>query len=1395
MSGPVSAPSAAPTLFLFGRPLALAGTGSMCQIAQPTPYVAGWAGTLDCTSGAVAVAANFAASGWQIVFSLSLRFGFDAASNRWLPRPVQPTQTSSSVFRIEPVTGFNPGAPGSIRLILGPLSIVEEAFNPSSLLGGADVMLQTGNVSLMPSDQLPLSIWSGGMLGLALEDAGPSVTLQRGFLTATLFAGRDVLFPGGIQTVQFFAIQTASVATTLNNAPTGGELAIMFAPDVGDHFALHVEQMDRTTWPSAANPLQAPIEADQFTIEFGLARDVNVGMTLQSVMLHPAEGATDAGPRLLTHGFADRLNASVPWQVLQPISLHLRPFTQQAPSTFLIADMTEAASVPMRCAADVIHGITNETQFAMPPPAAGPAGLAHGSLICEPGSPVPSNGLCNPTIARNGSAPWLKIDAAPSTVAVAKAGHNYTAGTDPTVVTHQFSPPALGLPALPFEFTDLVDPALTQQLHAVIDLATANPQYGLGPSQFETRMNEGPAPSGSNVGLSTLFGPASGQDAEAGTVAPSLEAYNVAREFGLADVFHIQPDGKPPTYVVLTSDVVNGATVTIPSAFSLNPTEAPDVFGTTTWTQTPAVLGLLKLDPTITLDQIFAAEPALACAVPQVDGPTLLDLINPELRGEGWTGLMLFMLPFDFGTTQIGGLFPTDGSVFLSWLAMTPRKPESSGPGNNSVAGRVYWVSPDNVPPGTANDDSQEVRVLPRKLDIGFFDNAIANFDARVDVVFASTFGLTHDDTVTLELDGSYDRKARQIRLVGNLSEPLEVLPPSASGFGPFKRVELTSAEVVHASDGLNSVRLGGNIVLQPLTFETFSIVPGGTDLSISFDNLDISVPQITSVASWIWCTIGYPNIKIDLTAKHFALGEIDSPFQIQIQSLALGFGSVDWGSLLPITITTPVPDASAAARSFVLGLRLDLMELPELAEIDRLKLDFNLGFVPNGGKWSLSDLRAGLCALGFRGFDVDLMRFLEVSADSVEIKPVPYEDADGSPASSTWVIFNDVEVQILGHTVVDGLTVEIFSAGAERGFICFAPSAGSIPPNGILEIDWVLIGHNVQMRGDPPFWQTLISPTFDDPGDDVANGLNNAVNGNTPLFLPQPGGSPDGAWIFAASFSLFDELLEGKFLFQDRRYYGIAIGGGFLEDLFQSDFAISVAYIKGDSASDDSFAVSMRVPTVVMAGFTFLGGVVSVDASMGGNLLLDIGFPWLTPDGGREWDHTFGAIVAIGQGSGGAYIQKNESAATAQTTGGGKTLTIAGGYALQGGLGASFGAAIVTAWVTAGYYAILEGSVTFDENHKIIDIELVGAIGILVRGAAALDWWIISVTLDIVASAEARGTLDWQASTGHAELQLDFQLYVELGAQACVGGGWFKICRSISIDFEMDFTQRIQIG
>jgi len=512
------------------------------------------------------------------------------------------------------------------------------------------------------------------------------------------------------------------------------------------------------------------------------------------------------------------------------------------------------------------------------------------------------------------------------------------------------------------------------------------------------------------------------------------------------------------------------------------------------------------------------------------------------------------------------------------------------------------------------------------------------------------------------------------------------------------------------------------------------------------------------------------------------------------LQSLGLGWDSVDWNRLLTIpSLDASKPDDPAIqARTFILGLRLDLMELPELADIDRIKLDFSLGFFPIGGLWSHTQLHGGLSAVGFHNFDVNLMRFLEVSADEVAIKRVSYTDTNGQSQPSTWLIFAGVRIIILGHVIVDGLVIEIFAAGDEKGFICYWPANTSLPANGILDIDWLLIGHNVEMPtgGTPPFWQTLISPEFDDPDDQIRKRLYQAVDQDKPLFLPRPGGSPTGAWIFAAGFEIFGGLLEGKFLFQDRAYYGIAIGGGLLDELFQGeDTGISVAYIKGASASDDAFAISVHVPTVVLAGFTFLGGVISVEISMGGSFMLDIGFPWLAPDGGREWDRTFGAIVSIGQGSGGGYIQKREIA-----TASGDQLLLSGGYAIQGGLGASFNAAVVTAWVTAGFYAIFEGSVTF-QNKQIIDVDVLGAIGILVRGGAELNWWIISVRIEIVASAEARGDLHWTKAQNVAMLQLDFELHVELGAQACIGGGWFKICRGISISLEMDFQQRIRIG
>jgi hypothetical protein len=486
--------------------------------------------------------------------------------------------------------------------------------------------------------------------------------------------------------------------------------------------------------------------------------------------------------------------------------------------------------------------------------------------------------------------------------------------------------------------------------------------------------------------------------------------------------------------------------------------------------------------------------------------------------------------------------------------------------------------------------------------------------------------------------------------------------------------------------------------------------------------------------------------------------------------------------------------------------LRLELMKLPELASkaLDRLIIDFVIGLGTDGTNFDLRRLRSWLRAVSFDGLKLDLMRFLTVEAASVGLftPPVP-PGQPHRPGEVMWIKLRDVRVTILDTPVINRLTIFIFSAGGDkRGFIgYYEPNITDTDANSIVNITWVLIGHNVRMspalaKNIMRLEATVEAPTAEP---SIRAQISNSVD-NWDI-MPAPEETKQGAWVFAAGFRFMGELLDGKFLFQDKAYYGICLGGGIFKEWFGYDFAVSVLYIKGPQPNQDSFVVSARVPMVTLPAFTFMGGVITIEIVMDGSFLLDVGFPTLLPGGGRQWDRAFGAIMTPFQGSGGFYIQKRHVEAGTATG-----LLLSGGYAVQGGLGASAGGGVFRVWITVGVYYVLEGAVFLgrrnpDEPVRLRGLRLVGAQGLVVRGAGELNWWIISVRVEIVISAEARATLVWGSyflpagsDSDSALLTLDMEVVVRARAEACIGRWRFKICKGISVSLPLRFSHTLKL-
>jgi hypothetical protein len=70
----------------------------------------------------------------------------------------------------------------------------------------------------------------------------------------------------------------------------------------------------------------------------------------------------------------------------------------------------------------------------------------------------------------------------------------------------------------------------------------------------------------------------------------------------------------------------------------------------------------------------------------------------------------------------------------------------------------------------------------------------------------------------------------------------------------------------------------------------------------------------------------------------------------------------------------------------------------------------------------------------------------------------------------------------------------------------------------------------------------------------------------------------------------------------------------------------------------------------------------------------------------------------------------------------------------------------------------------------------------------------VISGTVSVVVAAEARTTIQW-ATGRKLQIDFDFTVYASASVQACIGGRWFHLCKSISVSIPMRVEYPVQIG
>jgi hypothetical protein len=752
---------------------------------------------------------------------------------------------------------------------------------------------------------------------------------------------------------------------------------------------------------------------------------------------------------------------------------------------------------------------------------------------------------------------------------------------------------------------------------------------------------------------------------------------------------------------------------------------------------TPAS-GILKLSRGIRLRAI--------CAQLGITPPFSPD---DPINSPNWVGLIVFkVMATTNGGNALAKLFG-NATFTMPYLAVTAK----DGSNAFDFTGTLTYenVTPLPTPAGDANFRISNVNAFwqnstLQKLDIDGTLN-VGNF-----------LGLTLNPPQRVTITGRYDSKTASVRFASRF-DPIDLLPATVSG-APIKTLRIDSVDLVFNNDGATIIA-GGLISVSGFTLGSFSI--DGPGSPVDFTKLAFSFKGSSGLSA-IDISIDYAALQLNQDNISFDWGS----FKIALTGIVMAKDASWWSSIPVLHIGSGSP---ANAPSAAVTLSLSLMKLPALAakSVDRLTLKIIVGMLPAGGNWSVN-FWAAIQAVDFKGLELDLLQFATIKIKELSMNQsgdVAEFKADG------------VEVEILSKKIAT-VTVRIFNRAGESGFLAF------VAPQSIsswFQINWLLAGHNIAIPDDIIADLITINPSGGDDTDQLGTDLANAN------LIPAPG-QGNGSWLFGAGIHVADQILVGRAVFQDEGFCGIALHSVLLKEWFNLDISIGVAYRRGSRPEQDTFFVALTVPQVTLPAFDFMGGVISLEIAMNGDFKLDVGFPSLAANGvARSWDRCFGAVVGIFQGSGGFYLTKGTPGAVQTVTG----LRLGGGYAIQAGFGAAFGAGIFSVVVTIGIYAIVEGEFVLD-NGKLVHFRLSGAIGVLFRGVGQLNWWVISVTVSVVVAAEARTTIEWTTGS-KVNIDFDFTVYASASAQACIGGRWFHLCKSISVSIPMRVHYPVQIG
>lgn len=814
----------------------------------------------------------------------------------------------------------------------------------------------------------------------------------------------------------------------------------------------------------------------------------------------------------------------------------------------------------------------------------------------------------------------------------------------------------------------------------------------------------------------------------------------------------------------------------------------------------------------------------------------LIELVDETAVRKDWVGLFIFDAPVDYTAfPALQALLPTQGSEAprLEFLAISPRQPGTATT-DVAVSGAIDWVNPLTVRDGPrstqARGANQEASIVSRSLSVAFRERKIVRFEARATLTFYSFFAVkgSGSEITDINIVGSgrrvsggtgLDKEAYEIRFAAETADQAKLvvfplgnkpLPQDSPSFVKkvwLRRVEIVDGPRADGPDRLPEVQIDGAIEFgRPSIPVPDALADFFSKLrDVSFTNLRIDLTAPSGLNPRL-LNLKYPSLTFNLDLPH--VGLLGNALKLKFNRLGIDWsgGDLDLGSFPRIGGL-----GGSSGDNFNMSLpklaffgKIDFGSLPDMfaRSLSGFSLEgvFGINFdngMPVGGPY------IGLGGFGFTGLNFDLLSFLVLRADSLMLGPRTWRKTGFADQKGAALSLKNLSVTVLGVTVLPRGSGGFFSLENDGGEGFWALLQGPEQRSPLFHVDWAFVAHNVDFDAEvakemlvPPPEKERRTEGFEDLHTTLSNAWGKPQDGaeaERPVTIFPARGQGGRGWTFAASVQALNGAFFGRALIQDGGFAGIALYGKLFKELFNWDFVFVGIYRHNITPGEDYFYFSITLPPFTFGTIHFMGGTIAAEFFTSGDFTADVGFPWQAPGGGRQWERTLGAIITPGQASAGFYLRKRETALATV----GNRLAVSGGFALQWGLGATFGGGIFTVWVRVGIYVILEGRVDLiieAGKARLHAFAFHGAAGVLAEGYGELNWWVISVRVSVRASAEIRASLIWEEGK-KMWMPIEAELFASARAEACIGGSCVRICRGISVSLSLPVRYQLEFG